>query len=214
MLTARVGPRFTQGGCLGDIILLSGAAVYLGRRLAQVGLGVRVVSSNYCANSVRDLFRRHPHVEVCTALNEQETHQNWPKLVDLNDASALVSTLGETPAEWYRQLGVPFRHCWDSCPIRELTDPIQPAHSSVVFVHDDKSRNQIIPVEGYRPPMTDSIFDHVPMLKAAVEIWCMNSCFFHFIEAMGLLKARLFYDLRVRKPYKDLPLQQPWTVIS
>ena len=148
--TVTVKTRFRQGCCLGDLILLSGAAVYLGQRLG----GVRIMCSDYCLDSGRAIFEKHPEVEVCCGFNEASTNQSYPKLVDINDSSALVRMLEATPMLWYKQFRVPFNELWDSCPIPELVETIAPAIESVVFIHDDASRHQEINVDGLRPRLT------------------------------------------------------------
>ena len=205
----RVTARFKQGCCLGDLILLSGAAVYLGKQLG----GVRIICSDYCLDSSRALFANHPYVEVCCGFNEASTNQRYRKLVDVNDSNAIIRALEATPMLWYKQLSVPFKELWDSCPIPELVESIAPSQESVVFIHDDHSRNQNIDIEGYRPPLTSNILDHVPMIKAAREIHCMNSCFYHLVESMPQVSGDLFYHAYVRHPYPDLPMRHPWQVI-
>jgi hypothetical protein len=205
-----VTPRWRQGCCLGDLILLSGAAVYLGKRLG----GVRIMCSDYCLDSGRALFAKHPEVEACCGFNEASTNQSYPKLVDVNDSSAIVRSLEATPKLWYKQLSVPFNELWDSCPIPELVKEIAPSKESVVFIHDDHIRNQNINVDGYRPPLTSNILDHIPMIKAARAIHCINSCFFHLIEEIPAVAAELFYHAYVRKPYPDLPMRHAWNVLT
>jgi hypothetical protein len=207
---ARLTVRLTQGGGLGDVILQSGAACAL---LAHPGGGIRIFSNNYCYQSVRTLFSRVPQVQACTA-EHPGTHAKWPALVDLNDCRAIVRSLVGKPQDWYKQFGVPWSQRWDSCPIPELCARVKPAAESVIFVHDDPARNQIIRVAGYRPPLTPDIFDHMPILKAAREIHCMESAFFHLLESMPEVEAKLFFYPNARNStyYPDLPMRHDWEI--
>jgi len=238
MVSSRVSVRLTQGGGLGDVILQSGAAVYLTRTreldviplfasghlgdvILQSGAatvlarrlgGIRIFSNNYCAQSVKTIFSLVRQVQAVSALDPGRA--DWSALVDLNDKSAITQKLVGKPLDWYRQFGVPFIERWDSCPIPELTSKIKPADWWGIFVHDDPSRGQIIPISGYRPALTPDIFEHVPMLKSARQIHCMESSFFHLVESMPEIEARLFFypNARASTYYPDLPMRHAWEI--
>lgn len=212
LVSGEVSVRFTQGGALGDVILQLGAACYYARNRFPV----RIVCNTYCFNSVEDMLMCESDVEPIDTLNEDKSHQDWPKMVDLNDPKALLQTLQGHPLNWYKQWRVPFSARWTHCPIPEVVKDIVPSHEEVIFVHDDPVRDQVINVEGYRPPMTDSILDHVPVLKAAKEIHCMDSCFFHLVESMPRVKAKLFFHAYVRPItyWPELPMRHDWEIIT
>lgn len=199
--------RLIQGMALGDSILLSGAAVYLSKWFN----GLRVVCSPEWEDCVRSFYRLYPEIEVYSHLSEWRTKPNSLKMIG---SGGLVETLGAGPREWYRQFKVPYSERWDSCPITELAKAIPPSKERVVFIHDDKERGFDIHLEGYRPPRTSSIFDHVPILKSSTEIHCIESAFFHLIESMEPLKAKLFLHRYSKAGYEGIPIRHHWHLAS
>jgi hypothetical protein len=188
--------RPAYGIALGDCFLLSGIAVFLNLPLVPC-------RSKYL-KSVSDLYANHPGIRVARDCDDETFDPRW---------RAFGFSGGEqTIIEWYDRFGVPFSERWDSCPIPAITDSIKPGPFNHVFVHDDAERGFNIPVEGYRPRMTESIFHHVPAIKSAVKIHCMNSSFFNLIESMTRPNADLFYYPNIKQAY-NLPMRHDWKVI-
>jgi hypothetical protein len=213
VISARVTPRFTQGMPLGDSILLSGAAVHLAKKHG----GLRVPTDIRFYKSVCEMYCLFPEIQVYTSIHHPPCAR-YPKLVDINDENSIVKELmvgpGLGPVQWYDQLGVPFQERWQSCPIQQITDSMPSTNAGEVFIHDDPIRGFVIPVDGYRPKQTLSIFDHVPAIKAAKEIHCIGSAFFHLIESMPDTGAELFLYLKGKPMYQNLPFRHSWTIAN
>lgn len=200
--------RLLRGCALGDCIILLGAAVVMAKRLGAL----RFLSSPYCQNSVQDCLQHHPEIEVFTYEDDLD-----PGRLSLFDSAgnSLLQSLGRSPALWYHELGLSYEERFVSCPISRVTDSIPPDPCAPpVFVHDDLSRGLMIPVCGYRPPKTKSILDHVPAIKGAQEIHCIDSSFFHFVESMDSVKAALFHHTGPKLPYSDIRNRHNWIVVS
>ncbi len=201
--------RLLRGCALGDAILLLGAAVFVARKLGRIRI---LVSPNYY-KSIQDLLVTHPEVIPFTYENEAMLPDDGTfKLFDY-DGPSLISRMDGSPTDWYKDLGVPFTERWDNCPIPEATGRIYPSNIAPVFVHDDRLRGFNIAIEGYRPPVTASIVDHVPAIKGAKEIHCMDSAFFNLIDSMDPLDADLFYYPNVKGHYPDTERRQCWRVV-
>lgn len=187
-----------------------GAAVCLARKT----VGTLILTSPCYLKSVSDLVSSHPEVQAFTC----ETETCLPKdgKVKLFDSigKSILNKLEGSPVTWYEAMGVPFSERWDSCPIRESTSDIKPSYMHPVFVHDDVSRGFVIPVNGHRPGKTASIIEHVPALKGAREIHCMDSSFFNLIESMDPIEADLFYYPEVKGSYPYSLRKHHWNVVS
>ncbi len=195
-----------RGIGLGDQIILLGAAVYFARKLGSIA----ILTSPMDRKSISDLLVNHPEVEVvCYGDENKETI----KLVDTHGES-IIRELDGPPMDWYDKMGLPFSERWDSSPVPDAVSSIDSSDIATIFVHDDVSRGYRIPVEGYRPLITESIADHVPALKGAREIHCMDSSFFNLIESMEPLKAELFYYPGVKGHHPYTILRHAWNIVS
>jgi hypothetical protein len=201
--------RLLRGCALGDTILLLGAAVYLARKTGEI----RILTAPDYYKSICDLLVNHPEVEAFTHMNENELPKSGAlKLFDSAGGSVLRELNGG-PLNWYKTMGIPYQERWDSSPVADSTVSIKPNHEHSIFVHDDASRGFVVPVKGYRPEKTASIVDHVPALKGAREIHCMESSVFNLVESMDPLDAELFYYPKVKSPYPYVPRKHNWNII-
>ncbi len=200
--------RLLRGCALGDTIILLGAAVYFSRKMGKI----RLLTSPYCERSISDCLVNHSEVEVFTHKTE-ESDTSIQALFHL-DGGSLIQDLSGTPLDWYSRLGIPYSERFDSCPIVKVAESISPSYEWPVFVHDDSGRALNIPVKGHRPQRTESILDHVPALKGAKEIHCMDSSFFHLLESMNGLNAELFYYPLIKLPYPNTPRRHSWNVVT
>src|SRR5271156_3914095 len=101
MISGACSVRLAQGTCLGDDILLAGAAVRLAKQLG----GIQVACANYAYRSVCGMFEHYPEVEVYCQASPPVT--DYRKLIDVNDPDAVIRELkqdGRGPIGWYDQL--------------------------------------------------------------------------------------------------------------
>ncbi len=201
--------RLLRGCALGDTILLLGAAVYLAKKHGVI----RILTSPNYYKSACDLLVNHPEVEAFTFQNE-DTLPNYGELKVFDIAgNSVLQSLDGSPIRWYAEMDVPYNERWNSSPVPDATRSIKASDISPIFVHDYANMNWRIPVDGYRPPVTTSIIDHVPALKGAREIHCIDSSVFHFIDSMDPLDAELFYYPRLKLPYPFTPMSQNWNIV-
>ncbi len=201
--------RLLRGCALGDTILLLGAAVYFSRKLGRI----RVLTSPDYVKSVSDLLLNHPEIQAFSYENESNLPKDGTITLFDSAGNSLLRELNDSPVVWYKKMGIPYKERWDSSPVPDATASIYPCRKEPVFVHDDAVRGFIVPVGGYRPPVTQSIIDHVPALKGAKEIHCMESSIFNLVESMDPLNAELFYYPSVKSPYPFTPRRYNWQLM-
>ena len=207
-------PHELDGLALGDSIIISGGAVYAHLKRGEP---IRVNCSSKWRASVSAFYRNYPGIQVTDAVftGDPKVRELYPKY-----------TLFGPPMAWYRGFGVkggtPFSARWDYCPITALAREIEPVEGPEIFVHDDASRGYVVPVEGYRPPFTESLLDHVPYLKTAREIHCMESSIMHLLESMERVAGKLFFYPKAKPGYivpvksigyPPLPLKHDWEFV-
>jgi hypothetical protein len=111
------------------------------------------------------------------------------------------------PNRWdesfYRQASIPFIEKWNSFGMGVGMSTRMAG--GMVFIHDDAERGFNIPLSGYRPSKTESIFDHLYPLMRAGEIHCINSSFAILADLCGA-KGRKYLHRYARPDGVDLPI--------
>jgi len=127
------------------------------------------------------------------------------------------------PEAFYRQLFVDYGERWKACPIEKAAESVPQASTEIeVFVHDDPARGYHI-VKGitakpvYRPAENGgSILAFVDILRRAKEIHCIDSSFYHLVESLEGITAKLYYHRYARlyiPGWFDYPKRYPWQTL-
>lgn len=123
-------------------------------------------------------------------------------------------------SEMYRQASVPFEDRWDKFVYH---DPATKSseEGQFIFLHDDESRGfnidqSLLPdVRIVRPRIetTPNIFDTIPLMRAASEIHCIDSCFAILADSIEGITDKLFLHWYAR--YDKPPhYRKNWTIVT
>lgn len=213
---------------LGDIILLSGAIVRLTQRHGK--LRIYCYAHHYA--SVVSFFKHCVGVHIVPLASP-------PGLYGVPEESALVGVDGPVmrsghyaeksfgpadksfPELFYQQLGVPWVERWSASVINQAASWIDSEEVCDVFVHDDTSRGFVITrlnsSDVYRPSDGgNSILRHATALRSAREIHVIDSCFYHLVESLEGINARLFLHRYARAfipIWNDYPRRHKWEIL-
>ncbi len=218
---------------MGDMINVSGAAVYLSRNYDQLNLPCH---ANY-ETSVRSMFSLHPKIRVFV-LSYMDDLGLFPVIPeelggDVLSTHWMLSGGMADPSlsRWeneYAALRVPYSERWDSCPIQGSSKQVAQVDipdESYAFVHDDHSRDikireKYIPtrMRVIRPnPITPNILSYCALITHAAEGHYADSCFRHLAESIET-KGRLYYH-QYAKHWSPIlgepegPSRKEWTTI-
>lgn len=214
---------------LGDEILLSGAIVELLKRHGRV----RTYCDEKYLSSVRSFYTHYPEVLV-TGIKPVGGDRGVPPEFQLRPVEEKVIRTGfyagegtrsdiSFPEAFYRQLFVDYGERWKSCPIEKAAEAVPQLDTHLeVFVHDDAARGYHI-VKGitakpvFRPLENGgSILSFVRILRKAKEIHCIDSAFYHLVESLEGISAKLYYH-RYAKYYIpgwcDYPKRYAWQIL-
>jgi hypothetical protein len=165
------------------------------------GVEVFAKSNNY--NSVVSMYDG-------TGINVIRVNSDDECISDLkigfNDTTMTENIFGE---EFYRQAGVPYENRW-KYEIKKYNAPIQ--KKIPIFVHDDIGRGYSIKVDGFRPYLTDNIFDWSYAIENADEVHCIESSFRLMIDFLKP-KGKLFLHFNEEKSFRIVPTKHKWIVI-
>jgi hypothetical protein len=215
---------------LGDLILLSGAIV----TLAQEFGSVRIFCYAHHETSVRSFFVGYPGVYVVPVPRGTHSYGIPPESELVRSVDGPILRTGfyadpqvhsdiSFPVVFYRQLGIPYTVRWLVSPLEKAAELIpQLKIECEVFVHDDPARgfliNQGIEDKAiYRPvERGGSILGFVSLLRQMEEIHCIDSCFYHLIESIGGITAKLYYHRYARlyiPGWFDYPKLHHWLLL-
>ena len=152
----------------------------------HLGLGDHFV----CYGLVRTLQDRHGGIELYCKKNNYNSVKTMYKGTGINillvdsdlecnpdiqigftDATMTEEKFGE---EFYRQASVPYENRW-KYSIEHDHEPIKLDVDR--FIHDDQQRGYKIELDGFRPYLTDNIFDWSYAIENAKEVHCIESSF-------------------------------------
>ncbi len=192
---------------MGDIINISGAAVYLSRHYQKLNFPCHEIYST----SVRAMFVFNTNIHVFV-LQYRDDLGLFPiipyELGEILSTNGAVTGVIAVPdlSIWekeYASLGVPYAERWDSCPIQEACKKIEQIpvpDEPYAFVHDDYSRDINIQ-EKYitkgilivRPDSSSpNILSYCALITHATEGHYCDSCFRHLAESIET-RGRLYY---------------------
>jgi hypothetical protein len=218
---------------LGDSITLAGAMVELARQYE----GARVPAVPRYMESVRSFYVDHPEIEVYPVEGEPplEAFEVVGKALRIGHYGARVEGIMTTPEFNYAQLGIPYRHRWDSCPIEKAAQKVEQLEwinrgGDMVFLHDDPTRGLIItrgrPRDCYRPvDCGGSILRYCTLISHAREVHVIDSSFLHLTESIETCGALYLHgyaktrtpdnnpgDVRLIQP--SWPTRKEWKILS
>jgi hypothetical protein len=216
---------------LGDIILLAGAIVRLAQRYGR--LRIYCYAKDY--ESVVSFFRNCVGIHIVPLESPPEQCYGVP------EESALAPGDGgqvlrcgwyhskgidagwnkSFPEVFYEQLGVDWTERWNASPINAAASWTQNENVCEVFVHDDADRDLVISrgIEGktvYRPSGGGSILKHTTALRTAREIHVIDSAFYHLVESLEGISAKLFLHRYARSyidGWNDYPRRHDWNIL-
>ena len=210
--------------------MLSGAIVTLLDRHGRL----RVYCYSAHEPSVRSFFAAYPGIEIvpvlpgrgCYGVPEESLllpFVDGPVLRSGFYAAQGIRSDISFPELFYAQLGIPYRERWDSCPLEEAATAISQLETDIpIFVHDDAARGyHIVKAITAKPvfrPWEDggSILRYVAILRAASEIHCIDSSFYHVVESLIGITAKLYYHRYARLyiyGWFDYPRRYAWQVL-
>jgi hypothetical protein len=228
---------------LGDQIWLSGAMVELATQHGEL----RVPSYPHYLESVRSFYVNHPEITVYEVPFLPGSSRGSPPLeaysagsdpIICGDHGPKVESIDVSTPEWhYRQLGVDFKHRWDSCPLQAAWRKVDGLilKTPEVFLHDDPSRGYVI-TRGpnlvsrdiLRPSSTakGSILKYAYALAQARFVYVIDSAFLHLCESIDTF-GELFLHFYVKAPGSeeaavpggvrlirhDFPTRKHWTIL-
>lgn len=192
---------------LGDLILLSGAIVTLLRKHGKL----RIYCYAHHETSVRSFFAAYPDLCIVPVALERGDYGVPREGLFLRTVDGPVLRSGfyagcgtrsdiSFPELFYRQLNLDYKLRWAACPLERAALAVpQLATELEIFVHDDPSRSFHI-LKGikdklcYRPSENGgSILQFADILRKVKEIHCIDSSFYHFVESLDNIRAKLFY---------------------
>lgn len=204
---------------LGDAILCNGLVRTLAGKRKRLALPVK--DRNLA--SVSAMFSDLDNISIVPVKDDDDAvalAKEYPSL-----RLGLFSKKGCEFKAWdrqfYEQAGVEFEMRWKAfalpCPLPEL--PIAPA--PYAFVHDDEKRGYAVKrglpehLSIQRPKLTKSIFDHLPLLRQASEIHCIDSSFALLADSIPCQAKRYCLHAYARTGPSALPAyRKPWEILK
>ncbi len=191
---------------LGDLINVSGAAVYLSRNYDRLNFPCR---ENY-ETSARSVFALHQkiHVFVLRYDDEYGIFPVIPEEMRENTLSMNWDMRSPILSRWeneYESFGVPYSARWDYCPIEAASKQvpqIEVPDEPYAFVHDDHSRDIKIR-EKYLPkdmrvvrpnPSIPNIVSYCSLITYATEGHYADSCFRHLAESIPTVGLLYYHE--------------------
>ncbi len=219
---------------MGDIINISGAAVYLAKKYKQLNFPCHDIY----LTSVHSMFALNTNICVFV-LKYRDELGLFPVIPEELEGEILSTNVvmsgviaGPDLSIWekeYASLGVPYSERWDSCPIpaackhvEQIPIPDEP----YAFVHDDYSRGINIK-EKYitkelviiRPDSsTANILSYCALITHATEGHYCDSCFRHLAESIET-KGILYYHEYAKQWSPDImgeperPSRKKWVTL-
>lgn len=208
---------------MGDALLCNG----LVRVLAARHGAVQVPAYPHNMEAVKFMFSDDPNIEVVEA-------QNSPHAAAMAVASQNSIQLGFYAPEgdfkaaifdeeFYRQAKVHFSNRWDAFKlpdlgtINSLVD--EAACGEFSFIHHDPKRGFPIKIEyckypNYMAEPDRPYFHHLPLMKAAREVHCINSSFLILWDSMPHVEGQKLYFHRYPRNTDHPKLKKDWHIIT
>jgi hypothetical protein len=188
---------------MGDALLCCG----LVRTLCKRGYELQIPAYPHNAGSVRLLFAdllKMGHAHVFEVSDENYT---TPIGCDEIALGYRGENFDPTRFDWsfYRQAGVPFTDKWCEFRIGEIGESREGDIEPVKFIHDDKERGFVIPMDGYRPKRDGSIFYQLDALESCAEFHGINSSFAILADLLGI-EGKLYLHRYARPDGGSLPI--------
>ena len=222
-LVALIHKRFLGG--LGDLIVLSGAAVMLEKIHGSL---VLTSTDKYKAEFER-IFADYPNIKLDVILTREgqfikdDISEN---LLFHDETISLVGTPLDEFERTYKHFGIPYEYRWDACPIEKACGSVKQLpvpEGKYAFIHDDTgrgyclNRKRLPNMALYHPDNADneSILSFKDVLEHAAEIHLIDSVFFHLVESLKP-KGRLFFHRYARpynRRYNDYKTRYTWKVL-
>jgi hypothetical protein len=222
-LISLIHKRFLGG--LGDLIVLSGAAV----TTAKIHGKVVLTSTSKYKDEFERIFADYPEIMLDVVLSrtgeflKDDIAEN---LLFHDESISFINTPLDEFERTYKHFGIPYDHRWSACPIESACDRVEQMavpDRKYAFVHDDPDRGYRIDLERlpnltcYHPSSfeRESILEFKDLLENADEVHVIDSVFFHFAESIKP-KGRLYihrYARPYNKRYNDYKTRYKWKVI-
>lgn len=212
---------------LGDLILVSGAAVYISQSYDKLNFPCRANQED----SVKSFFELHPKIEVYVVEEINGVHPFIPQYLKGDIISpGLFSPMPRDPflsfaENYYNGLGVPYSARWDYCPIQEACTKVKQVpqrYFDFAFIHDDRSRgfnlrdNHLrmdLPV--VRPdPCSPNILSYAALISRAKEGHYIDSSFKHLAESIPTNGELYYHEYARSEPDPDVPSRKKWVTLK
>jgi hypothetical protein len=223
---------------LGDLILISGLAVYLSERYDVVRFPCRTQDEN----SVRSFFFLQPRIMVYSFNADSTTPANFPihhserkpDFVRLGFYAARSLADDSIPMDrnisfaenFYKQAGVDYSVRWDKCPLQEVVDKFYDVEVAGIpkyhFLHDDTKRRFKIKYSWQYEISPEnngaSILAYAGLLSSASYVEVIDGPFLHLAESIrtnGELNYHKYArPLSARWNDIDCPTRKKWNVLT
>ena len=222
-LVALIHKRFLGG--LGDLIVLSGAAVTMSKIHGKVVL----TSTDKYEHEFKKIFADYPDITLDIILSrtgEFLTEDIKENLLFHDEAIGIVNTHLDEFERTYRHFGIPYDHRWSACPVESAclkVEQLPVPDGEYIFVHDDQERGYSIDQKRlpdlpcYRPAsmLSDTVLAFKDVIENALECHTIDSIFFHLVESLNP-KGKLYFH-RYARPYNprynDYKTRYKWKVL-
>ena len=222
-LIALIHKRFLGG--LGDLIVLSGAAV----TMAKIHGKLVLTSTSKYKKEFEKIFVDHPEITLDVVLSRagEFVKSDISENLLLHDETiSFVNTPLDEFERTYKHFGIPYEHRWSECPIESACSRVEQMavpDRKYAFVHDDPDRGYRIDLERlpdltcYHPSSfeRESILEFKDLLENATEVHVIDSVFFHLVESLKP-KGKLFfhrYSRPYNRRYNDYKTRYKWKVL-
>ena len=220
-LVALIHKRFLGG--LGDLIVLSGAAVML----EKIHGSLTLTSTDKYKDEFERIFADYPNIKLDVILTREgqfikdDISEN---LLFHDETISLVGTPLDEFERTYKHFGIPYEYRWDACPVEKACGKIKQLpvpDYRYAFVHHDQAREYSIDrkrlpdIPCYYAVPGESILSFKDILENASEIHVIDSAFFHLAESLKP-QGRLFFHRYARpynKRYNDYKTRYKWEVL-
>jgi hypothetical protein len=212
---------------LGDLILISGAAVYISQSYDRLNFPCRANQET----SVRSFFSLQPKISVYVVeeVNGMCPFQAKHLRGDII-SPGLFSPAPRDPdlsfaENYYAGLGIPYSARWDYCPIQEACKEVRQLpqqYFDYAFIHDDHSRGLDIREEYPRKdlpvirpdPCSSNILSYANLISRAKEGHFIDSSFKHITESIQTDGDLYYHEYARSYPDPDVPTRKKWVTIK
>jgi hypothetical protein len=195
--------------------------------------------------SVKSFFAGEPRIKVYTLPHRADwdwgsppdaVYDHWIKDSGMDPHNAIRAGVyagcgidTDFTQSFYHHTGIPYDCRWSKCPIAAAAakvEQLKPEFPSKrrIFMHDDPARNFFIRQvinrgEAFKPDpndVTQSVLRYVDLILAAHEIHVIDSAFFHLVNSLPSVAARLYLHQYPRWPRPlsfRFPSRLAWTYL-